>query len=174
MRHKYLLNLQIDFGLTGRTLQPEESPTVVETWVVMEKLLLTGATKAIGVSNFSIKTLAALLAHPSVAIVPAVNQVEMHPALPQHDLLAFCAARHIVLTAYAPVGKHTYAAEDPTVAAIARAHGAGAGAAVTGAQVLLSWGVQRGTAVIPKSIHKERLRENLQVSNIISSDARTD
>lgn len=139
----------------------------------MEKLLLTGATKAIGVSNFSIKTLDALLAHPAVAVVPAVNQVEMHPALPQHDLLAFCAARRIVLTAYAPVGKHTYAAEDPTVAAIARAHGAGA--AVTGAQVLLSWGVQRGTAVIPKSIHKERLRENLQVSSIILvSDARTD
>lgn len=139
----------------------------------MEKLLLSGATKAIGVSNFSIKTLDALLAHPSVAVVPAVNQVELHPALPQHDLLAFCAARRIVLTAYAPVGKHTYAAEDPTVAAIARAHGA----AVTGAQVLLSWGVQRGTAVVPKSIHKERLRKNLQVKKvcvIVICDARTD
>lgn len=117
-----------------------------------------GKVRAIGVSNFSIKTLTTLLAHASV--VPAVNQVELHPCLPQHELLEFCSARGIRLTAYSPLGKAKFA-EDPAVAAIAAAHGPG----VTGAQVLLSWGVQRGTAVIPKTVRPERLEENLQVGN---------
>jgi len=132
----------------------------------MEKLLADGATKAIGVSNFSIKTLNQLLAHPSVTVVPAVNQVELHPALPQHDLLEFCRERNILLTAYSPVGKHKFAS-DPTIAAIAKAHDA------TGAQVLLSWGVQRGTAVIPKTVHEERLRENLQNVDLSSGEMDT-
>lgn len=115
-----------------------------------------GKTKAIGVSNFSIKTLSVLLAHATV--VPAVNQVELHPCLPQHALLAFCADRGILLTAYSPVGKHKFA-HDPNIVAIANAHGPD----VTSAQVLLSWGVQRGTVVVPKTLHTERLKENLEV-----------
>ena len=107
-------------------------------------------------SNFSIKTLTELLAHANV--VPAVNQVELHPCLPQHELLEFCAARGILLTAYSPVGKFKFA-DDPAIVSVADAHGPG----VTQAQVMLSWGVQRGTAVIPKTAHPERLRENLRV-----------
>lgn len=107
-------------------------------------------------SNFSIKTLSVLLAHATV--VPAVNQVELHPCLPQHALLAFCADRGILLTAYSPVGKHNFA-HDPNIVAIANAHGPD----VTSAQVLLSWGVQRGTVVVPKTLHTERLKENLEV-----------
>lgn len=113
--------------------------------------------KAIGVSNFSVNTLTTLLAHASV--VPAVNQVELHPCLPQHELREFCSERGILLTAYSPVGKVKFA-NDPAITAIAAAHGPG----VTSTQVLLSWGVQRGTAVIPKTVHPERLRENLQVT----------
>ncbi|KLO11939.1 Aldo/keto reductase, partial [Schizopora paradoxa] len=165
----YLMHWPMAFDASGGTLQPEESPTFVETWVAMEKLLADGATKAIGVSNFSIKTLETLLAHPSVSIVPAVNQVELHPALPQHDLLAFCTSRGILLMGYAPVGKNKYAAGDTTIAAIARAHSS----SVTGAQVLLSWGVQRGTAVIPKSVHEERLRENLQLVELSEEEMAT-
>ena len=126
---------------------------------------VSGKVRAIGVSNFSIKTLSTLLAHAS--IVPAVNQVELHPCLPQHELLEFCSARGIRLTAYSPVGKAKFA-DDPAVTAIAAAHGP----KVTGAQVLLSWGVQRGTAVIPKTVHPERLEENLQVTPDTSFVAR--
>ncbi|KAJ7838723.1 Aldo/keto reductase [Mycena olivaceomarginata] len=111
----------------GKSPTPSESPTIGDTWRDMEKLLDS---------------------------VPAINQVEMHPLLPQHSLLAFCRARGIILTAYSPVGKNKFSS-DPDVVRIADAHG------VTGPQVILSWGVQRGTSVIPKTSNHERLRENM-------------
>ncbi|KZT64358.1 Aldo/keto reductase [Daedalea quercina L-15889] len=152
----YLMHWPMAYDESGNTLQPEDSPTLVETWREMERLLSDGKAKAIGVSNFSVQTLTELLAHASV--VPAVNQVELHPCLPQHELVDFCSKRGILLTAYSPVGKTKFA-DDPAITAIASGHGP----AVTNAQVLLSWGVQRGTAVIPKTVHAERLKENLQV-----------
>lgn len=87
-----------------------------------------------------------------------MNQVELHPCLPQHELLAFCNARGILLTAYSPVGKHKFA-DNPLIVAISETHHAAP------AQVLLSWGLQRGTAVIPKTVCEERLRENLKARN---------
>jgi len=94
--------------------------------------------------------------------VPAVNQVEAHPYLPQHELLAFCSSHKpkILLTAYSPVGKHKYATLDKDIVDIAR----NKDPAATEAQVLLSWAVQRGTAVVPKSADPERLRQNVSVS----------
>ncbi|KAJ6582269.1 Aldo/keto reductase [Mycena capillaripes] len=138
--------------ISGKVLQPSESPTIGDTWGDMEKLLDSGRVRSIGVSNFSEKTLTILL--ENARIVPAVNQVEMHPLLPQHSLLAFCRARGIILTAYSPVGKNKFSS-DPDVVRIADAHG------VTGPQVILSWGVQRGTSIIPKTSNHERLRENM-------------
>ena len=110
--------------------------------------------RAIGVSNFSIQTLKILLEHAN--IVPAVNQVELHPCLPQRELLDFCGTRGILVTAYSPVGKHKFA-NNPPITEIAEAHSA------TCAQILLNWGIQRGTAVIPKTVHEDRLKENLKV-----------
>ncbi|OSD05843.1 Aldo/keto reductase [Trametes coccinea BRFM310] len=159
----YLMHWPMAFNESDRTLQPGESPTFVETWKEMEKLLATGKAKAIGVSNFSVQTLSVLLAQATV--VPAVNQVELHPCLPQHDLLAFCAERGILLTAYTPLGKHKFA-DDPTIRSIAEAHGP----ETTLAQVLLSWGVQRGTAVIPKSLDPSRLRQNLRLIELNASE----
>ncbi|KIJ34294.1 hypothetical protein M422DRAFT_213220 [Sphaerobolus stellatus SS14] len=155
----YLMHWPQALHPTGEALRPEESPTFIETWRAMEGLLDTGKVKSIGVSNFSIKTLAVLLQHARV--VPAINQVEAHPCLPQNDLLAFCLSRGILLTAYSPVGKFKYAS-DPTVVDIARNNGC------TEAQVLLSWGVQRGTVVIPKTEKEERLKENLKVVRLTS------
>ena len=122
----------------------------------LQSNLYPGLAKSIGVSNFSIKTLTALLEHAN--IVPAVNQVELHPCLPQYELLEFCRSHNIHLTAYSPVGKLKFAS-DPAIIEIANPHG------ITGAQVLLSWGVQRGTSVIPKSLRKERLKENITVGS---------
>lgn len=83
-------------------LKADESPTFVETYKEMEKLLETGKVKTIGVSNFSIKTLSELLPHCKV--VPAINQVEAHPCWPQESLRAFCEQKGILLTAYSPLG----------------------------------------------------------------------
>lgn len=123
---------------------------------------MTGKVKNIGVSNFGIKTLTTLLKH--ARIVPAVNQVEAHPCLPQHELLAFCSSHEpkILLTAYSPVGKHKYATSDRDIVDIARNKGTG----VKEGQVLLSWAVQRGTAVMPKSVDPTRLKQNLSVSHV--------
>ncbi|KAL5536563.1 hypothetical protein ACEPAF_385 [Sanghuangporus sanghuang] len=153
----YLMHWPMAFGEDGRVLQPEESPTFVETWKQMELLVSKGMTKSIGVSNFSIKTLTKLLERAS--IVPAVNQVEMHPCLPQHDLIEFCQSYNIHLTAYSPIGKHKFA-YDPAIVEIAKSHGA------TSAQVLLSWGIQRGTSAIPKTLNEERLKENITLVDL--------
>ena len=126
-------------------------------------MVFPGLARSIGVSNFSIKTLTTLLEHAS--IVPAVNQVEMHPCLPQHDLLEFCNSRNIHLTAYSPVGKAKFS-DDAEIVQIAKSHGA------TSAQVLLSWGVQRGTSVIPKTLNEERLKENITVRLFLFASVR--
>ncbi|KAF7375875.1 aldo/keto reductase [Mycena sanguinolenta] len=112
----YLLHWPQGF-INGKVLSPEEHPTFIETWKEMEKLLETGKVKSIGVSNFSIKTLEQLLPHCS--IIPATNQVELHPCLPQTKLKAFCEDRGILLTAYSPLGRSTTFMEDTTIKDIA-------------------------------------------------------
>lgn len=89
-------------------------------------------------------------------IVPAVNQVEMHPHQAQPELLEFCKAHGIVLTAYSPSG-YSQVANDPTVAALAKKYG------VSPAQVSLAWHIARGTTAVPKSSNAERQKANLLV-----------
>ncbi|KAG8930791.1 hypothetical protein FRC02_003663 [Tulasnella sp. 418] len=122
-----------------------------------------GNVKSIGVSNFSVKLLNNLLQHTTV--VPAVNQVQLHPMLPQNDLLEFCNSKGIHLTAYMPLGR----ADSPfftndQVKAIADKNNTSV------AQILLSWGVQRGTSVIPKSVKEERLKQNLTTITLSEED----
>ena len=83
-------------------LSAEESPTFVETWKEMEKLLSTGKVRAIGVSNFAIPHLEKLLKETSV--VPVTNQVQAHVCLPQEELQRWCEERGITITAYSPFG----------------------------------------------------------------------
>lgn len=73
-----------------------------KTWLAMEKLLATGKVKAIGVSNYSVRYLEELL--PKATIVPAVNQIENHPSLPQQEIVDFCKEKGILITAYSPLG----------------------------------------------------------------------
>jgi len=148
----------------SRVLKPEESPTIVETYKEMEKLLETGKVKAVGVSNFSIKTLSHLLQHCKV--VPATNQVEMHPCWPQEDLKAFCEEKGILLTAYSPLGRSATFFEHPVVNSIAAKHN------ITTAQVILSWGVQRNTIVIPKSENEDRLKANISLISLPLEDVK--
>lgn len=127
-----------------------------KTWAEMEKLLSTGLVKAIGVANFSTVNLERLL--KSARIIPAVNQTELHPLLPQRKLNEYCKSHGIHQTAFGPLGGrgstlHTH----PTVLKIAETRNK------TSAQVLLSWGVSHGWSVIPKSVTEERIKANLQV-----------
>ncbi|KAJ3912958.1 NADP-dependent oxidoreductase domain-containing protein [Lentinula edodes] len=150
----------------NNTYRPNESPTFVETWKDMEKLLEGGKVKSIGVSNFSIKTLDVLL--PQCTVVPVTNQVEMHPCLPQHDLKQYCESKGIILTAYSPLGLQYTGSRIlfniDTIKSIANKLN------VDSAQVLLSWGVQRKTAVIPKTENKARMESNMTLLRLSDED----
>ena len=128
----------------------------VETWLVLEDLHRTGLTKAIGVSNFQQEHLERVLEAGS--IVPAINQVELHPAFQQRELRAFQEPLGILTEAWGPLGQAKYElSELPGLADIAKAHGKSI------AQVVLRWHLQEGIIIFPKSSQKERLKENLDV-----------
>ncbi|RII12370.1 putative oxidoreductase [Streptomyces sp. YIM 130001] len=127
----------------------------VETYKALEKLLEDGRTKAIGVSNFLPAHLERLLGETSV--VPAVNQIELHPQLQQAESRALHAAHGIATEAWSPLGQGKGLLEVPTIAAVARKHDR------TPAQVVLRWHLQLGNVVIPKSVTPSRIEENIAV-----------
>ncbi|KAF2405015.1 aldehyde reductase 1 [Trichodelitschia bisporula] len=144
----------------------DESTTWIETYKSMVKLLATGKAKAIGVSNCSVKYLQDLAAE--VGHVPAVNQVELHPFLPQHDLIEYCAAKGIHVSAYSPLGSTgTRFMNDETVQEIAKKHGASA------ANVLISYHVARNCSALPKSVTPSRIEENAKVLDLDDEDMET-
>ncbi|SNX81736.1 probable GCY1 - galactose-induced protein of aldo/keto reductase family [Melanopsichium pennsylvanicum] len=135
----------------SRAIDREWSPE--QTWELMEKLPATGKTKAIGVSNWSVPYLEKLLANAK--IVPAANQVELHPFLPQHDLVKFCQGKGIMMQAYSPLGSSGGPVlQDELVQSIAKAHNADP------AQVVISWAAQRGVNALPKSVTPSRIETN--------------
>ncbi|MEV7423627.1 MULTISPECIES: aldo/keto reductase [unclassified Streptomyces] len=129
--------------------------TYVDTYKAFEKILADGRAKAIGVSNFLPEHLERLLGETSV--VPAVNQIELHPQLQQAESRAFHAERSILTEAWSPLGQGKGLLEVPTVVAIARKHER------TPAQVVLRWHLQLGNVVIPKSVTPSRIQENIDV-----------
>ena len=139
---------------------------LAETWGAMEELIWAGIVRRIGVCNCSTALLRDLLA--GARIPPAVLQVELHPLLAQEKLLRFCREQGIAVTAFSPLGAPSYVPlgmarpeesllDHPLIRDTASACGR------TPAQVLLRWGVQRGTSVIPKTSRRERLKENLDL-----------
>ncbi|RDG36429.1 aldo/keto reductase [Streptomyces corynorhini] len=129
--------------------------TYVDTYKAFEKILADGRAKAIGVSNFLPEHLERLLGETSV--VPAVNQIELHPQLQQAESRALHAERSILTEAWSPLGQGKGLLEVPTVVAIARKHGR------SPAQVVLRWHLQLGNVVIPKSVTPSRIQENIDV-----------
>ncbi|RMD41135.1 hypothetical protein DV735_g3992, partial [Chaetothyriales sp. CBS 134920] len=130
----------------------------IDTWREMQKLLETGQVRNIGVSNFVISNLEKLLNAPSTKVVPAVNQIELHPNMPSPKTLAYCKSKGIHCTAYSCLGStNSPLAKDATLAAIAKEVGK------TPQQVLLQWGLQRGTSVIPKSVNPSRIKSNFEL-----------
>ena len=119
----------------------------------MEKLVENGLTRSIGVSNFNIERLKRILA--IAKIPPAVNQVELHPMLPQHKLLKFCKDNNIAVVAYSPLASGELGLmEHPIIKQVAENEH------LTPAQVLIAWGITRGCIVIPKTGTISRLKEN--------------
>jgi 2,5-diketo-D-gluconate reductase A len=139
-------------------------PTVgdyVETWKAMEAIYNSGRCRAIGVSNFQIEHLRRLDAE--TAIVPAVNQIEVHPYLTQAELRAYDARHGIATEAWSPLAQGEVLG-DPVIGAIAARVGR------TPAQVVLRWHIQRGDIVFPKSVTPERVRENFDIFDFVLSD----
>ncbi|WP_413450187.1 aldo/keto reductase [Georgenia phoenicis] len=126
----------------------------VEAWRALEKLHAEGAARAIGVSNFLPEHLDRLLAETDV--VPAVNQVEVHPGFQNREVTEATERAGIAVEAYSPLGRGA-SLEKPEITRTAEALG------VTPAQVVLRWHLQRGRIVIPKSATPERIRENIGV-----------
>lgn len=136
-----------------------------ETWAAMEKLFESGKAKAIGISNASQALLEDLL--PKVKVVPAANQIELHPYLPQHDLVRFCQSKGIVCEAYSPLGSTgSPLLQEEAVQTIAKSKGCDP------AQVVISWGAQRGVAVLPKSVTPSRIESNAKMVALDDEDMR--
>lgn len=166
----YLIHWPIaEDPLSGEALDiPQE-----ETWAEMEKAQKDGLVRSIGVSNFTQTKLKDLM--DKAEIMPAVNQVEIHPYLAQNDLVEFCRENQIVVTAYAPLGSgdrpdtmkeagEPSLLADQVVADIAKKNSA------TPAQVLIAWGLTRGLVEIPKSVQFDRIEENLGALNVTLDD----
>jgi 2,5-diketo-D-gluconate reductase A len=126
-----------------------------ESWRAMEDLMAEGRTRAIGVSNFLAEHQDRLASVSSV--VPAVNQIELHPRLPQQEQRSDDERRGIVTQSWSPLAKGGDLLADPVLTSIADRHGR------TPGQVVLRWHVQLGLVAIPKSGNPERLRQNLEV-----------
>ncbi|KAH7313914.1 aldo-keto reductase [Stachybotrys elegans] len=150
----------IDYDLSRR---------YTDTWKAMERLVDLGKARSIGLSNFNMLKTGRIL--DTARIIPAVNQVELHPYLPQHELLSLSREHGILLMAHQPRGGRPVGAvrankdvpfptEDPKIQRAA--HGLG----ITPAQVCLSWAVQRGVPVVPKSNKEHHMTQNLHLKKL--------
>ncbi|MFF3712902.1 aldo/keto reductase [Streptomyces phaeochromogenes] len=155
---------RIDLLILHQAL-PADFDKTLAAYRALEKLLADGKVRAIGVSNFMVDHLTALL--DATSVVPAVNQLEIHPYFQQRAVLDFDDEHGILNQAWSPIGGITFyrgqgedrrsVLEDPVVTAIAEGHGK------SPAQVLLRWGIQQGRSVIPKSTKRHRIAENVDV-----------
>lgn len=144
----------------SRDLILERKPA--ETYKEMEKLLQTGKVKAIGVSNFSKKFLEQLLRN--VSVVPAANQIENHPLLPQQEIIDFCKEKGIIVEAYSPLGSTgSPLMKNENVIKVARETGASPGT------ILLSYHIARGVVALPKSVTPSRIDENFKIVKLSPS-----
>ncbi|WP_102193262.1 aldo/keto reductase [Microbacterium aurantiacum] len=136
----------------------------VHAFAKLVELREAGLTRSVGVSNFLVEHLERVV--DETGVVPAVNQIELHPAYQQRDVVAWSTERGIRTEAWGPLGQGKYDLfGTPAVAEAAAAHG------VTPAQAVLRWHLQKGIIVFPKSVRAERLRENLDVFGFTLTEA---
>ena len=156
---------------------PQHFERTIAAYKALETLLADGRVRAIGVSNFMPHHLAALL--EATDVVPALNQVELHPYFTQPQVQAADAEHQVLTQAWSPIGGITFypgwggddrrnVLQDDTVTAIAESHGK------TAAQVLLRWHLQEGRSAIPKSTNPDRIRQNIEVLDFTLSKDQID
>ncbi len=153
---------QIDLLILHQAL-PSAFDKTLEAYRALETLLEQGRVRAIGVSNFMVDHLTAL--RDKATVVPAVNQIELHPYFQQREVQALDAEQGILTQAWSPIGgitfyrdgSHGSTLDDPVIGGIAQAHGK------SPAQVMLRWHLQQGRSVIPKSTKPHRIVENADV-----------
>jgi diketogulonate reductase-like aldo/keto reductase len=153
---------QIDLLILHQAL-PSAFGKTLEAYRALEKLYADGKVRAIGVSNFMTDHLTRLL--DKASIVPAVNQIELHPYFQQREVQTMNAEHGILTQAWSPIGgitfyrdgPHTSTLEDPVIVRIAQTH------SKTPAQVMLRWHIQAGRSAIPKSTKPHRIAENFDV-----------
>jgi alcohol dehydrogenase (NADP+) len=148
---------------------PPEAKPIEDTWKGMEDILEMGLAKHIGLSNFNVQKIESLL--PDCNYQPEVIQVEMHPLLQQKELFEFCSWNNIKMTAYAPLGARDLEKikagdepdllDQPVILDISERY------KITPAQVLLAWSITRNISVIPKSVNKERMLQNLKAAEMV-------
>ena len=134
----------------------------VETWRTLCELRREGAARSIGVSNFTVENLKRII--DDTGVVPALNQIELHPRLIQSELRSFHAEHGIVTEAWSPLARGGDLLHEPVLNEIATTHQR------TPAQVVLRWHIQLGNVVIPKSVTPSRIRENFGIFDFSLSD----
>lgn len=122
-----------------------------ESWKILESIYKSGRAKSIGVSNFMIPHLEELI--QKTGLVPAINQIEVHPFLNQKELRDYCASKKILVEAYSPLA-HGKRIQDPAITKISQKYNR------TNAQILIRWSIQSGMIVLPKSVKRTRIEEN--------------
>jgi len=175
----YLIHWPISF-VSGKERFPRDEKgnlkyakvDIMETWSALEQLVEKGLVKSIGVSNFNSKQIARILKEGKIP--PACLQIECHPYLSQEPLIAFCKERNIQVVAYSPLGSPTRpwaTKDDPQLLADERLLKIAKKYNKSPAQVLLRFQIERGVAVIPKSVSVERLKQNMEIFDFkLSSD----
>jgi len=135
----------------------------VDTYKDMQKLLQTGKVKAIGVCNYSRRFLKELLSQ--VDVIPAVNQIENHPLLPQQEIVDLCKENGIRIIAYSPLGSSgSPLMKDTRIVNLAQKKG------VTPSSILLSYHIARGSSVLAKSVTPSRIDENKKIVELSDND----
>lgn len=134
----------------------------LQAWEALIQLRDEGRAKSIGVCNFQISHLQQLL--DGTGVMPAVNQIELHPHFQQPELRAYHKSHGIQTEAWSPLGRGQIL-RDPVILELAHAHQS------TAAQITLRWHIQMGHMVIPKSAHAARIRENFGIWNLHLTDA---
>ena len=151
----------VDLFLIHWPLPTRYDGDFVSTWKTLEEFYRDGRARSIGVSNFTPHFMRRLARETEV--VPAVNQVEVHPFLTNDDVLAYGAEHGIATEAWSPIAEGRVL-DDPTISAIANRIGKST------AQVTLRWHLQLGHIIFPKSVHPERVRENFEIFDFSLTD----
>lgn len=167
----YLMHWPVALDPTKSGTHLDKTVSINETWAAMEDLVRSNLTRGIGISNFALHDVKSLLANCSIR--PAAHEFETHPYLQQSSFVEYHSQEGIPVIAYSPLANTnpTYHSKipsiltDPYFVQLAKLKGA------TPAQVILAWGMKRGTIVIPKSVHEKRIVEDLGSLDVDLTDA---